>query len=252
MATQIQAPIINEHGILIDLDSIIDTRLGTLSKMKGEIAHLFNARYVTRLTDEFNLLDDSINLEEYKKAYENRDIESIGRGIPTTLLTEFGAMLDIHLDEILGPNPENKSVFIEINVYPYKLEPNECEDIIACFREWTGTPFDIKVVNIPIESFTMPLITQRKWSVIFTYDFEKFQYYTFVKNAKQGHVGSPQVSLFVPKLASSLEKLRESAELTLPGGEKLDSFEFLRVHYGPLIGLEFLPAEKFSGYYSGD
>lgn len=252
MVTQMQAPVTNEHGILIDIDSIIDTRLGTLSKLKGNISHIFDKRYMTRLSDEFNLLDDSIDLDMYKKEYEQRDVESIGRGIPTTLLTEFGAMLDIHLDEILGPNPENKSVFIELNIYPYQLTDNECDDLRDCFREWTGTPFDIKIVNIPVESMTMPLIQQRKWSVIFTYDFERFQYYTYVKNALPGHTGSPQVSLFVPKLATSLERLRESETLTLPGGDKLDSFEFLRVHYGPLIGLEFLPVEKFSGFYPED
>lgn len=246
---EMQTPFSNEHVILIDIDSIIDTRLGTLCKLYGDISHIFNERYVTRLTDEFNLLDPKIDLDKYKKAYEKRDAASIGLGIPTALLFEFSEMLDLHLEEILGPNPENKSIKIEINTFPYDLTGEEQQDIIDCFREWTGTPFDINTVYIPIETFTMPLIQQRKWSAMFIYDFDKFQYYTFVKNAKPGHIGSPQVSLFVPKIAISLDKLRESANIILPNGDKVDAFEFLRVHYGPLIGLDFLASEKFSGYF---
>lgn len=248
---ELQTPTANYHGILIDIDSIIDTRLGTLCKLCNGADHIFNQRYVTRLTDEFNLLDENLNMEEYKKAYENRDVDSIGLGIPTVLLTEFGQMLGYHLDEVIGPNPEDKVIFIEINTWPYKLSPEENEDLINCFREWTGTPFEIRAVHIPVEEMSMPLIQQKKWSVIFTYDFDKFQYYTFTKNAKPGHTGSPQVSLFVPKIATSLENLKAQSNLVLPDGNKVDSFDFLRVHYGPLIGLEFLPAEKFSGFFPG-
>lgn len=242
---------VNEHVIMIDVDSMMDTRLGTIDKLYGSAVSgsILNKQYITRPTDELNLHNPKIDLDVYRKAFDKRDVESVGRGMPTNLMSDFGAMLDVHLEEILGPNPENKRIKIELNTAPYDFTAEEKQDLIDCFREWTGTPFDIVAVTIPVEQITMPLIASRKWSVIFTYDFDKFQYYTFVKNAKPGHVGNPQVSLFVPRLAASIESLKESANLTLPNGDHLDTFDFLRVHYGPLIGIEFIDVEKFCAYF---
>ena len=243
---------VNEHVIMIDVDAMIDTRLGTIDKLYGSevTASLLTQRYLTRPTDEFHLLNPAINTEEYRKAFEKRDVECVGRGMPTNLMSDFGAMLDAHLDEILGQNPENKRIKIELNVAPYDFNNEEKQDLADCFREWTGTPFDINVIDIPVEQMTMSLIASRKWSAIFTYDFDRFQYYTFVKNARPGiDVGNPQVSLFVPRIAASIENLKDSQNLVLPNGNSLDTFDFLRVHYGPLIGLEFIDAYKFSAYF---
>lgn len=240
----------NENVILIDLDTIIDTRLGTLAKLDPAAASdIFSSpMFRTRLSDEFSLIDSRINHQAYLKAYLERDVETLGLGMPTALLGEFSMILESLLDEIIGPNPEDKVVRVEINTYPYVLSAEECDDICACFREWTGTVFDIKTVHIPVSDMSMSLLVMRKIACIFTYDFDRFQYFAFVKNVTKNDKGIPQVSLMVPRLAVSLDTLKQSSEEILPNGDKLDPFEFLRLHYGPLIGIQFIEPERFTAF----
>lgn len=236
--------------ILVDLDVILDTRIGVLSQLYPEATAklINNPLYRTRQTDEFNLIDNTIDLDTYRKAYANRDVNALMRAVPTEMLLEFVMILDSLLDEILGPNPENKVIKIEINTYPYNLSSEECEHIAHCFRAHTKTPFEIKTVYIPYDNMSLPMLEQCNYAALFLYDFDRFQYSVFTKNFKETDKPLPQVTVMVPRICASLQKYDEACQEKLPNGEQLEPFEFLRLHYSKLMAFQFLGADRFSAF----
>ncbi len=236
--------------IFIDLDVLLDTRIGVLSQINAEatIDLINNPLYRTRQTDEFNLIDSRFDLATYRNAYAKRDTEALKRAVPTEMLIEFVIILDNILDEILGANPENKVIRIEINTAPYDLSPNECEAIIDCFRAHTRTPFEIKTVYVPHKDMSLRLIEQSDYAAMFIYDFDTFQYYTFNANLKETDKPLPQVTVMAPRICASLEKYDEAIQERLPNGDALEPFEFIRLHLCKLMAIEFIGADRFSAF----
>lgn len=244
-------PTIDEvNVILVDLDVILDTRIGVLSQLYPAATEklINNPLYRTRQTDEFNLIDKSIDLNTYRKAYANRDVNALMNAVPTEMMLEFVMILDSLLDEILGPNPENKIIKVEINTAPYNLTSEECESIVHCFRTHTMTPFEITTVNIPYENMSLRMLEHGDYAALFIYDFDLFQYSVFTKNFKETDKPLPQVTVMVPRICASLEKYEEASKEKLPNGDPLEPFEFLRLHYGKLLAFQFLGADRFSAF----
>ncbi len=69
--------------ILIELDALLDTRLGTISLMDEALARkMLDLDYPNRISDEFNLLSDEIDMSVYNRAYADRDIETLYYFVP--------------------------------------------------------------------------------------------------------------------------------------------------------------------------
>lgn len=112
----------NRHDLLLDLDALFDTRMGTLlqlHKPAGVVA--VKNGYHTRVQDDFERLTDGLVTDKaYQDAYAARDIDTLKRSI----VTAIPAVLTNHIlsmEEQLLRGINVSSISITLNTYPYVL-----------------------------------------------------------------------------------------------------------------------------------
>lgn len=111
-----------DHGLLLDLDALYDTRFGTLLLLNREAAlKVVRNGYHTREIDNFETLSEGlITNAEYKKAYAKRDIETLKKSI----ISGIPAVLVAHIEtlrERMERGVNVGRVSITINTWPYLL-----------------------------------------------------------------------------------------------------------------------------------
>lgn len=210
--------------ILIDIDTLLDSRMGTMDVLNPEWAEkLSKSDYRHRLSDDFNMFVPEVNMAEFKKAYAQRDWRSLAHAAPT----EFSADLNRILDELLFDpkrlNPD-ATTEIHVNVYPYDLTDEEKIAMVESLHEITGTIFYIKLVNIPPYSITFEVIKASNWVAIFTYDLNLLLINMITMNSIQGKLRCNDVIVYAPHISFNFDELKKTVEETTAMGDKFEPF----------------------------
>lgn len=119
------------HDLLLDLDALFDTRMGTLLRLHkpaGVVA--VKNGYHTRTRDDFERLTEGLVQDKaYQEAYAERSLETLKRSI----VTAIPAILTNHIqsmEERLLRGIEASSISITINTFPYILPGPVAQDIM--------------------------------------------------------------------------------------------------------------------------
>jgi hypothetical protein len=120
-----------EHGqqlacMLVELDTIYDTRAGTLARMGKEVyVNAIAQGYFTRISDHFPGVDS----EEFQRLYRERDSVTLSRSMTTqiiSLIKDFVARVNVASLSA----PVKKVPRIDINIYPYEI-PEKIIDLLV-------------------------------------------------------------------------------------------------------------------------
>lgn len=134
--------------VYVDLDSLLDTRLGTLNRIDPEIGikYLTNPDYYTRDEDKFEGVDDEV----FREMYNKRDKETLSVSSATQFCLELGRIV-IDLVTESHVSPTRGEVSVTVNTYPYILNKEEKEAIKACVMFYTKETVDVDVIYKPLE-----------------------------------------------------------------------------------------------------
>ena len=123
--------------VIIEIDCLLDTRLGTLAKFNPDLANVIltdtENLYHERKTDDF----PGISRETFYSLYHDRDIETMFNSRPTNII-KFLIKNHLELATNLRSQAKNETLVYQINVFPYLLTPVEQEDLILAFKHWLG------------------------------------------------------------------------------------------------------------------
>lgn len=193
--------------IYVDIDSILDTRLGTLASLKEEYAvnALLNG-YTDRDRDEFN----DVPYEIFSKAYEKRDVNTL----MLSTFTDVFVLLDSCIKstfETAATNPNTKPLQIQVNVYPYELTEEEMSEISIAVWSRLREMVDVSVVNINDASLT-PEYCKETYSMMIRYDYQ-----SWLKIHHDSHAFEktkiPEISIIAPALYQKRPSEQELNEL---------------------------------------
>ena len=113
--------------VIIEIDCLLDTRLGTLAKFNPDLANAIltdtENLYHERKTDDF----PGISRETFYSLYHDRDIETMFNSRPTNII-KFLIKNHLELATNLRSQAKNETLVYQINVFPYLLTPVEKED----------------------------------------------------------------------------------------------------------------------------
>ena len=158
----------DDDNIYLTLDSILDTRMGTLAKIDNALAAsvLQSGKYHKRLIDEF----DGVGKEVYKEAYAQRDLETLKRSVVTNLVFFLRRLIkDSLISSIINQKVEN--LCFTLNVYPYDFsDPGLVDMLVGCLRFHTYSTSSVKIVSIPDEELT-PEFCQENFQIMIMYDW---------------------------------------------------------------------------------
>lgn len=161
-----------QQRILVELDCLIDTRIGTLSMLnEAAAAKLFGPKYWGRLDDDFEYLTEgAVTNEAYRKAYNERGLESLMRGTLTGMTLLLNGMVS-NLESLRINTPFVDAVVVEVNIYPYLLTEEQCELYVTAILAYTGMETPVRIVRYAPQELS-PSIIKARWEAVIMYDFD--------------------------------------------------------------------------------
>ena len=159
-----------KQHLLVDLDTLLDTRMGTLVKIDlDNLVKIDKKKYLTRRSDNFDELVN-VDIDEYKELYKNRDVETLKCSGMTTYMLAVNKMLGEIAKEKID-NPAIESIELHVNYYPYKLSESMIKEFTDVISFYTNRLTKVKLVNLHPMLIT-PSLLKNEYSLYATYDFD--------------------------------------------------------------------------------
>ena len=180
--------------LLVDLDSILDTRLGTIARFGKEVyVKALQNGYYTRRSDHFFGVDN----EKYRELYSERDIVTLSYSMMThvvSLLKDFVTRVNV----TSATSPIKKIPRIDINTYPYVIPDEVMNTIIKAIHVHIADKVNIGHVHYSFKDMHYDLIK-------FTYDHLDMYDLSHWLDAQaedweRRNRGMPEVTVFFPIL----------------------------------------------------
>lgn len=156
---------------LIDVDMLLDTRLGTLAKMNPEYPTIVLSNgWHHRPGDFYEQWIQGFNRKEFDRLWAVRDNETMSLSLPTAYLPELVSDLNfMYTNSINHPHVEGN--VLKVNIYPFLLTDDERDVLADIMRGYVGNGIKVEVVRIPPEDLT-PERIRTEIDVMVRYDFD--------------------------------------------------------------------------------
>lgn len=220
--------------ILVSLDSLIDTRAGVIiQKYPDRIDKVLTSKYYSRGVDVF----ETVRKEEFDELYSKRDVTTLKHSMMTNAHLLLASFIRSAVNESVAGGAETKLI-ISLNIHPYKLEPEDKEDLLGALEFILGEGCEFEVVSIPPE-FLTPQICKDQYSVLVMYEFRQWMemHAPAFKECRM-----PNVIIYAPKILSEKPSAEEMKEFTEAG---MDPFEAARISAAPAFALRFVTVDVF-------
>lgn len=226
--------------LLLDLDCLLDTRLGTLLNIDRDLC----TRVITAGDSYFNRLEDrfeTLSPEEFYGFYHRRN-KLVLASSPMTRMVEF-------IQEfILGTIKNNyNSPFhfipkILINTAPYKLNKNEQEQLHKSIVHYSDNKAIIEFINTPIAELT-PKFINDNISLVLMYEYKDWLEIHSESKALE-KCPCTEVGLLVPSIYfNHMPGPQDQKKLQK---HKMTPFEALEFLAKPFISLKVVKTSVFS------
>lgn len=138
-------------GYYVPLDLLLDTRMGTLSRMNQVLAAAMNLKtYRNRMNDKF----EGYTMEQFREAYAKRDKETLKYSLPT-------AFMNLLRQEVQRGSMANGKEFspdmpkVYVNIWPYELDDVEIVELGTILVNLIRTEgIEIEIINMSLEELT--------------------------------------------------------------------------------------------------
>jgi len=216
--------------IYVDLDALLDTRLTTILQHWPEAAARLVAddAYYLREMDEW--LEHGISKEDFRRAYDRRDINVLRGAIVTPNAMRLNEIIS-HLEVQNSTTPGAGKPVVELNIWPYKLDDAQRTAYINAVMNFTGVETLVTIINRPPQLVTMS-DARHKYAGLFMYDFA---YWARLHTKAMSTVIAPSTTFYAPTIF--LDKPMSPDDLKAHG---------LRGDVNPVVLVEMGFAEKLA------
>jgi len=220
------------NSILIDLDSVLDTRHPTIYALDPDTAEqvVSNNTYKNRVKDEFGNISNDIFNFFYKK--RSKDILTLA--LPTPMIKQLNEYCVASYSAAVMSKDECKAI-LYVNTYPYVLNDIETSNIVDIFDSVIDVCMDIEVIYIPDSELT-PSRVNNMCSVFIKYNFlEWIEYHSTTRTLYKS--GLLDVACIAPALANGCMKAIDISN---------KDFEFITDGLRLYTNLALIKTEMFS------
>lgn len=192
--------------ILIDLDALLDTRLGILHQLNPAAAvAVMQESYYTRLSDDFETYSGGLVTNvEYRAAWANRDSSVIEHSRVTNMMILVESMF-LTLASNLINTPFFHETKLTVNVWPYKLSAEAEDMLLSCAQSIAGDLAKVGLVSMTPAELTPSWIKQ-ELSALIIYDWEPW---LVAQDEALIKLPMPEVVLFIPAISYRGEPTKE-------------------------------------------
>lgn len=249
---QVESP--TKQIIMIDIDVLFDTRLGTLAFLyPDKVESLLAKGFRGRLHDNFDLLDSSIDMNQYNTIYNNRDKSVIAISRITNFMCPLLEIVKEYEWEMTYETEGCNDVDLVVNTFPYELEDAEVHQLMVGLREQLGFMIDIKFTRRDPKTFNIASLCYQGFTQYVMYHFNDWVAHHYSDEEKiKGARGRPDFIIIAPKLYSDYRKLSGDDELksvlaSLSGGNGEEAgFELTTIAFAPHFNLVYMDTTMMS------
>lgn len=222
--------------IYVSLDSLLDTRMGTLAMLDSDFAFAvtMHGGYFKREQDLFSAPDwGALDPALYRRLHETRRDAIVRSSVKTKMVRFVGELaMQVALRSI--GTPSQAQVAIEINVHPYQLNSDERTELLQTLAYCFKGDLSLNLVDIAPQALGIEQVRQNYVAmVMYSYEAWLNAHDTALRKAPL-----KEVCLYVPRLFfSRLLTEQERGELDVYG---IDPFEMNRHVLAPLVIVQYL------------
>lgn len=230
-------PSSDDDCIYLALDTILDTRLGTLGKIDPKLAaNALDKGYKHRIIDQFEGIKD----EDYKSAYASRDIETLKMSTVTNVSFLLRRIIKDSL-ALAVQQHHLTQINIDVNVWPYDVpEGPLAEMLVMCVRTHAYENAIVRVISCDPKHLS-PSDLAVNYQMAVMYDWLEWieEHKAFFEKK-----GVPSLTLMVPELCVDRVPTKEELQETHTGEKNI--FRMTEKLFAPMIRLNMMPASLFS------
>ncbi len=224
---------LTNRKMLVELDALFDTVMGTLGAMSPQnaVSVVTKDSYSYRLADEF----EGFNTEEFKERYNKRDRAILKNSSVTPILRHVHDFTQRVVDKTFN-SPVMNECTIVINTFPYELEDSEREIIKKILQYKLPLRPEIEFVHLSVDKLN-PFYISREFSAVILYHFNDWLR-IFLTDENFLKYPCFRVRFIAPALVTNVQGLEPNTNIA---DKFIETMEFL----SPMIDLMFVPVEEF-------
>lgn len=227
--------------ILVELDCLLDTRLGTLIKLDESVAtEVIKSDYHLRESDRWNeLVDIEVDQAGYDYLYRSRDVDTLKLSKITSLLPVLSKMLADVCESSLS-DIESEGVQLHINYHPYKLSDTDIEALKQALRYHLTLPVELSFVSIPMVGL-MPSVVKDTYDGVIMYDIDGW-----LKKHQNALIecAMPTVIFMGPAIYFNEKPTAEQVREEI--GDEYTPFQAIEIVLAEYIALRLIDVSNFS------
>jgi len=236
-----------EHGtsLYIDLESILDFRLATLSLIDDEFAAslLTDSRYVDRNRDDlWFAAQGKFDVRVYSDLYRARDATYLQHAKPTAIFWLLGKIISEHMVSTAQPHGF-KDIEVVINAYPFVLS----EDATSVMENAVSIYLDAKVAirSIYEDPATIsPYAMKSRFTDVIMYDFN---YWVMAHQDVLAQAQMHPCVIYTPAIMRGPEPDQEKmADIRNEFKDNVNPFEWTAQWLMDVVSLRYVDVRHFS------
>ena len=230
--------------IYIDLDSLLDFRLSTVSRLNDEFASsLFTEEYIDRQYDAaFFEKKGGIPEATFLAEYAKRDAEYLKGAFPTAIYWHLGRVMAEHM--LYNDQPGgHRYVRVSINTWPFVLSDEATSVLENAVSIYLDAKAEIRTIHESPVSLN-PASVRTRFTDFFIYDFNLWI---------QSHVdelvstGMQPVQIWTPAISRGKPLTKEvMADLRNEFKDNVNPFEWTRQWLMDAVQLNYMDTRHFS------
>ncbi len=227
----------NPQVIYVELDVLLDTRLGTIARLNEDAAvKTLQSGYHARELDSFEFVD----MNEFSALYAQRDGFTLSKSMLTGAV-DFLRDVTAALAEQARSRPYHSGGKLVVNTHPYTrtLSSDELDEIGRAIAARMDGHAPVELVDISPESLT-PYHCKQSYAMMMVYDFGAWME---MHSDAFRTTRLPEVTMFSPRLYH--ERPRED-ELQIVTKEIMHPAQAIEMMASPIISLKLMDVKNFS------
>lgn len=231
----------NPNNIYITLDSLLDTRLGTLIKINNKFAFNVsnNEKYYNRQIDDFE--DDelgSLSKDNYDKVYSTFKNEIIHLSLKTKMYKFLKELCGILLEKTIA-TPYGSDIEVHVNIHPFNLNDEEIKLLSKAISFHLNNLYSVKIINISLEDLNCKHVKENYCAMIM-YNYGEWMNLHQLQMQKRE---VKNVALYIPRI--NFVRLLTEEEVKDCTTDQGDIFDTLSIIVREFITMQFLPISLY-------
>lgn len=232
------------------IDTILDTRLGTLAKLDDDYAfYALMSGYMDRWTDDPAAYLPAVDSATFAEAYAKRDVNTLKISFPTDhALDAHEIITDLEVRHSAGDPTVPYLTVVHVNYYPYVLNAEQVVEFTKVIRTILKCRSEVKLFSLPTERLTTDFFGQGEYGAVYMYNYKEWIETVITDRINRGEQFKPcpEVTFYLPALTSDASAPDVYAECERELGQIPDACENLKLFCSRYFGLEWVTPTYYS------